>query len=47
MPDRDIYRDLDSRFRLKYALDRVIACVLVALAGPIFLAIIFMIKLSG
>ena len=41
------YKDLNEKFRLKYSLDRLTACFLLALLSPIFLLIILWVKLDG
>jgi len=47
MEDIKNYKLLNEKFRLKYCIDRVIACALLALASPIFLMVICGVKLGG
>ena len=47
MPSAYGYNRLNSKFRLKYALDRVFACALIPLVLPVFLMVAYYIKLGG
>ena len=41
------YYELNKKFRLKYVLDRALACILLAAVSPVFLMVILVIKISG
>ena len=47
MNEHIVYKNLESKLRLKYALDRLFALILLILTAPVFLFLALLIKLDG